>query len=46
MYKTGEIPRKGYPNPKKVEWVFAEALCDPGEVPQFVDDGVACDDCV
>lgn len=45
MYKTGEMPRKGYPNPKKVEWVFAESLCDPGEKPQFVDDGVASDDC-
>ena len=45
FYKTGEMPRKGYPNPKKCEWVFAEKLCDPGETPQFVDDGVACDDC-
>ena len=46
MYKTGEIPRKGYPNPKKIEWVYAESLCDPGETPQFVDDGVASDDCI
>ena len=24
MYKTGEVPRKGYAEPAKVEWVFAE----------------------
>jgi len=24
MYKTGEIPRKGYADPLEVEWVFAE----------------------
>jgi len=24
MYKTGEMPRKGYPDPDDVEWVFAE----------------------
>lgn len=46
MYKTGEIPRKGYADPLKVDWVFAEELCDPGEVPQFVDDGVASSDCI
>ena len=46
MYKTGEVPRKGYPEPAKCEWVFAESLCDPGEVPQFVDDGVASSDCI
>jgi len=46
MYKTGEVPRKGYPEPRECEWVFAEALCDPGEVPQFVDDGVASSDCI
>jgi len=45
MYKTGEMPKKGYPNPKKVEWVYAESLCDPGEKPQFVDDGVSSYDC-
>lgn len=33
MYKTGEVPRKGYTEPKMTEWVFAESLCDPGEVP-------------
>jgi len=33
LYKTGEIPRKGYPDPKKLSWVFAEELCDPGEIP-------------
>jgi hypothetical protein len=24
MYKTGEMPRKGYPNPKKVSWMYAD----------------------
>jgi hypothetical protein len=33
MYKNGEVPRKGYQDPAKTEWVFAETLCDPGEVP-------------
>ena len=33
MYKTGEIPRKGYPDPAKCDWVFGEDLCDPGETP-------------
>ena len=46
MYKTGEIPRKGYPDPQKCDWVFGEDLCDPGEKPQFVDDGVASADCI
>jgi hypothetical protein len=27
MYKTGEMPRKGYPNPKKVSWMYADQLC-------------------
>ena len=46
MYKSGNIPKKGYHDPKDVEWVFAESLCDPGEEPQFVDDGVASSDCI
>lgn len=46
MYKTGEVPRKGYTEPGKADWVFAESLCDPGEVPQFVDDGAASADCI
>lgn len=46
MYKTGEVPRKGYAKPSSVEWVHAERLCPPGKKPQFVDDGVGCDDCV
>lgn len=33
MYKTGEVPRKGYTEPAKAQWVTAEALCDPGEIP-------------
>ena len=41
MYKTGEIPRKGYTDPAKTDWVFAESLCAPGQVPQFVDDGAS-----
>jgi len=46
MYKTGEVPRKGYPKPSAVEWVHAERLCKAGHRPQFVDDGVASSDCV
>mmetsp|Transcript_6749 Transcript_6749/g.10850 ORF Transcript_6749/g.10850 Transcript_6749/m.10850 type:complete len:155 (-) Transcript_6749:394-858(-) len=46
LYKNGEIPRKGYHDPKEVDWVYADTLCDPGEVPQFVDDGVASNDCI
>ena len=46
MYKTG-VPPKGYPDPANCEWVNAEALCTkPGQVPQFVDDGVGSADCV
>lgn len=30
MYKTGTVPRKGYAEPREVDWVFAEALCQPG----------------
>ena len=45
MYKTGESP-KGYPEPNECEWVYADKLCNAGEFPQFVDDGVASSDCV
>jgi len=44
MYKNGEVPRKGYPEPLEVDWVYADTLCDC--VPQFVDDGVASSDCI
>jgi len=27
MYKTGEIPRKGYQEPSKTDWVNAQELC-------------------
>jgi len=46
MYKTGTVPRKGYAEPREVDWVFAESLCQPGQKPQFVDDGVASGDCI
>jgi len=46
LYKTGEPSVKGMKDPSEIEWVFAEELCDPGEFPQFVNDGVASDDCV
>jgi calpain, invertebrate len=46
LYKTGEIPRKGYADPKDVEFIYADELCEPkGLIAQFVDDGVASDDC-
>jgi hypothetical protein len=31
LYKDGKVPQKGYPEPSECKWVFAEALCDPGE---------------
>ena len=31
MYKTGEIPKKGYPKPANVEWVHAHKICPPGK---------------
>lgn len=46
MYKTGEIPRKGYQDPKKTIWPFIKDVCPKGKSPQFIDDGVASDDCV
>jgi hypothetical protein len=45
LYKDGNIPQKGYPEPSDVRWAFAEELCDPGEKVQFVDDGVGASDC-
>lgn len=46
MYKDGNVPQKGYPEPEEVEWVYSEKLCDPGETPQFVDDGAGAADCI
>jgi hypothetical protein len=46
LYKTGEIPRKGYADPREVEFAWAEELCaHKGVKPQFVDDGVSSNDC-
>jgi len=46
LYKTGEIPRKGYADPREVEFISAETICaERGMTAQFVDDGVASDDC-
>ena len=45
MYKTG-VPPLGYPAPDECKWVYSEDLCDPGEQPQFVDDGAASEDCI
>jgi len=44
MYKEGKIPSPGYPEPDTVEWVSADEICEPGEVPQFVDDGAGAND--
>lgn len=46
MYKTGDIPRKGYQDPAKTDWVNIEDIIGKGETAQFVDDGVASDDCI
>lgn len=32
MYKTG-VPPKGYPDAADCEWVHADQLCKPGQVP-------------
>jgi len=48
MYKTGEIPRKGYADPREVDWVFVDELCELAgnqSKPQFVDDGASSNDC-
>ena len=44
MYKEDKIPSPGYPEPDTVEWVSADEICEPGEVPQFVDDGAGAND--
>jgi hypothetical protein len=44
MYKEGKIPSPGYPEPDTVEWVSADQFCEPGEVPQFIDDGAGAND--
>ena len=31
LYRQGVVPQKGYPEPDKIEWAFAEQLCDSGE---------------
>ena len=56
MYKTGEVPRKGYADPKNVEWMYAQEYINmitelkgknkKAAKIQFVDDGVASDDCI
>ena len=38
LYKTGEVPRRGYPEPRNVEWVYAENLVDDAE---FIKAGAA-----
>ena len=45
LYKTGKIPAKGYVKPSEIKWASAETLCDPGEIPQFVDDGASSNEC-
>jgi hypothetical protein len=46
LYKTGEIPRKGYADPRDVEFISCETIAaERGLMAQFVDDGVASDDC-
>jgi hypothetical protein len=50
LYKTGEPPKKGYPDPRNVEFAWADELVSnagaAGAVPQFVDDGASSNDCV
>jgi hypothetical protein len=44
MYRNGEIPRKGYTDPLKVDWLYVENLC--GFKTQFVSYGAASSDCI
>jgi hypothetical protein len=44
LYKDGEIPQKGLPDPLEVDWVFADTISK--NPPQFVDDGCASSDCI
>jgi len=45
--KIDEVPQKGYKEPSEIEWAFGEDLCAAGGKPlQFVDDGVASEDCI
>ena len=47
LYKTGKVPRKGYAKPSETSWIFADKLIANKSKPcQFVDDGVASNDCV
>jgi hypothetical protein len=45
IYKTKEIPCKGYPEPDTIKWLSAEEICkESGKLPQFVDDGAGAND--
>jgi hypothetical protein len=46
LYKTGEAPRKGYADPRNVEFAWADELCaNVNQSPMFVDDGASSNDC-
>jgi hypothetical protein len=46
LYKTGEPPNKGFPDPKDVEFVSVVELCaSKGKVPKFAEGGVSSNDC-
>lgn len=46
LYKTGEPPNKGFPDPKDVEFVSLEELCaEKGKTPKFAEGGVSSNDC-
>jgi len=44
LYKNGEVPMKGLPEPADVEWVYPETYNT--KPVQFVDDGAASADCI
>lgn len=44
MYRNGEIPRKGYTDPLKVDWLYIDKLC--GTATEFVSAGVGSSDCI
>jgi len=48
LYKNGEPPKKGYADPRNVEFAWTDELCESKgseHRPMFVDDGASSNDC-
>jgi hypothetical protein len=46
MYKTGKPFAPGYPDPQNTVWLHVQDTMKGGKMVEFVDDGVASDDCI